>query len=405
VNTENPTNPGTRLRLALLLLFGILLAACGRNPSASSVPTSTPTPTSTATPPPTPTATPLPTSTPIPTIDLIATVWRSEPRVPVLSYHRFTTNPSAVSTAYDMRIVSLRDQLQHLYDNGYYLISLEDWLNGDLRVPTGRRPLLITMDDLFFNNQLALVDGEPDPYTGVGAMWAFSQQHPDFGFHLALFTNLGDKLYANPDDPNWEDDLGEAIAWCLDHGAGVYNHLYTHPRLDMTKLEWIEWEVQMNDDYLRELLRRVGREDLIPNLANIIALPYGMWPATYEGIQILFGYINPEGRPVEAVFEIGSLGLELFMAPPYAEDFDPMHLPRFIADDYAIVYLVVNRDMFPTAEECSLPGVIEALADDPAHLTEHIQQAVAEGRCGTGVYAVSGLLFDARTPEVVQIIP
>ncbi|MCJ7567735.1 MAG: hypothetical protein MUO58_09365, partial [Anaerolineales bacterium] len=181
-------------------------------------------------------------------IHLVATVWEEEPRVPILNYHQFSPGSAEYSTAMKTRLPDLIAHLQSLYDNGYSLVSLEGWLNGDLRVPEGRRPLIIAIDDLFYNNQLLLTeDGDPDPNTGIGVMWEFSQAHADFGFQLALFATLGDKLYANPDFPTWDDKLGMAIAWGFDHGAITYNHFYTHPHLDQIEPRYIVSDARKND--------------------------------------------------------------------------------------------------------------------------------------------------------------
>jgi len=59
-----------------------------------------------------------------------------------------------------------------------------------------------------------------------------------------------------------------------------YNHLYHHPRLDLTNGKDIPSEMQLNDAQLRKDLKSEGREDLIPEIQNIIALPYGSWPPT-----------------------------------------------------------------------------------------------------------------------------
>ncbi len=45
-----------------------------------------------------------------------------------------------------------------------------------------------------------------------------------------------------------------------------YNHFYTHPMLDLTNAQGILWELEMNDKYLRDLLRMADREDLIPRV-------------------------------------------------------------------------------------------------------------------------------------------
>ncbi len=344
--------------------------------------------------------------TPAARVHLVATVWEEEPRLPILNYHQFSPESAKFSTAVKTRLPDLQAHLQSLYDSGYSLISLEGWLKGDLHVPEGRRPLIITMDDLFYNNQLTLTEGgDPDPSSGIGVMWEFSEAHPDFGFQLALFATLGDKLYANPSFPTWEDKLGEAIAWGFDHGAITYNHFYTHPHLDQIEPRHIVWNARKNDEYLRSLLEQVGRDDIIPSLSNIFALPYSVWPTKPISIQLLLAYENPEGLPLQAVMESDFISRAKFLPPPYAPDFDPWHILRIIADHNAIDHLVENSGQFPTAVHCEFEDLDQTRIEDRAFLAGEIRQALKQGRCPEGVYSLGGKVFTASSSGVHLIFP
>ena len=183
----------------------------------------------------TPSLTPLPTETPTPTVTPTATeipfyvdakVYLENLQVPILIYHRFVGDDALeTSTSTKMRYSDFKAQLQSLYDNGYSLVSLQDWMDGTFDVPIGRKPLIITLDDLWFADQLFLEDdGTPSIYSGIGILWAFSQEHPDFGFSAAGFSNMGDKKTADKhvedyffisDGDVWMDRLGLTMAWPL----------------------------------------------------------------------------------------------------------------------------------------------------------------------------------------------
>ena len=94
-----------------------------------------------------------------------------------------------------------------------------------------------------------------------------------------------------------------AIAWCLDHGAEVYNHTYQHVRLDLTDPPGVKSELRRNDLYLRKLLTMIGREDLIPKLGNMLAPSFGNWPDA-NGTYVMEHYTTPEGVPMQAIFGI-----------------------------------------------------------------------------------------------------
>jgi len=253
---------------------------------------------------PNPTAVPAPTHTPTPLEPVLytATVWQEMPQVPILMYHRF--DPHATYN-YTTSLSDFDGHLSTLYEAGFSLVALDDWLQGKIHLQEGRRPLIITIDDLFYADQLSLDEnGQPASYSGVGRLWQFSQEHPDFNFHTSLFYNFGDKGYANMYQngvflvqDGWRQSRAEAIAWGIQHGAIPMNHFYDHPFLNQLSPAEIQWQLEENDRALREALALVGKEKYADRLPNILALPYVVWPATEAGKQILYDYISPEGTP------------------------------------------------------------------------------------------------------------
>ncbi|MDI6770216.1 MAG: hypothetical protein QMD04_11155, partial [Anaerolineales bacterium] len=250
------------------------------------------------------------------------------------------------------------------------------------------------------SNQIALLDdGTPAPETGIGMLWQFYQEHPDFGFHVILFANLGDKLYANPDKPNWQDKLARAIVWCIDHDALVYNHTYSHVRLDMSNANDIKNELLQNDNYLRELLLRAGRPDLIPSLSNYFALPYSIWPTTKAGVDAIKKYTNPEGKPMLGIFEAGFDTTKL-LPPPYSANFDHWHIPRFAATLSSIRTLVQQSNQMPTTTTCDL----DSGNGDSAFIGDQIYLAIQNNNCPVGIYVTDQFIFDATQPADVKLI-
>ncbi len=354
-------------RLTLLILILVLSAsACGGNdPAVSQV---TPLPVATLLAP--PTIVPSPAEKPV---YLKVTVWIEEPRVPMLAYHQLAPDTSEYSTGHKVRASDLRTQLEDLNEAGFTLVAIEDWINGNISVPPGRKPLLISMDDLFFNNQITLgADGVPTTDTSIGIFWQFAEEYPEFGFHLTLFANLGDKLYAEPDYPDWEEKLARAIAWCLDHGAGVYNHTYQHVRLDKTEPLGVRSELRRNDLYLRELLTLIGRQDLIPGLGNMLALPYGYWPDA-NGVYVIKNYVTPQDVAMQAVFVIDNNERAGFVPPPYSPKFDRFKIPRIAARPVTIQYLLDHRDDFPAADSCRLGPLDSTRLSDATYIFEQIE--------------------------------
>ncbi len=385
---------------AVLILLASILTACG---AQSGTPTLEPI-TSTAAQPATAmiTPSPIPSLTPTPTQQpfyLTATVWSSDPIVPVLAYHRFQSG--GISGVTTVRLDDFRAELESLYESGYTLVPLGRWLAGDLRLPAGRRPLIFTMDDAFYRNQIRFnADGTIDPATGLGASYQFSQSHPDFGFSWALFSNLGDKPYIDEKNPLI---LANAIVWCIDHGALVYNHTYTHARLSQTSYTGITWELSANDKRLNQLLTLAGRPDLIAKLGNILALPFGEWPRDPAGENALIHYKNPSGLEMQAVMNIDYIYRPRYMLPPYSPDFHRMDVPRIVATVSAVDYFTRNAAKVPVAQTCKLGPLDPTRSSDANYLADQINQAIQNGSCLQGIYATDRFVFRAQATAVELI--
>lgn len=411
----------------LLLLFFLSITVCAPvGPAAAPLsvvknaaaiqtqPTPPPTAAPTLTLPPSTQTPNLPTP-PIPTLSptenpnfLTALVWKDELQAPVILYHRFLPVGSSESSRTKMRLDEFQQQIESLYEAGYSLVSIEKWLAGDISLPVGRRPLILSMDDLFFADQIYIeADGEPSMRSGLGILWNFSQTHPEFGFSVALFYNLGDKFYGNKKTSTWfnvaegwQDALASAIVWCIEHDAMPYNHTYQHSSLDELDALAIKDELWRNDLEIRRFLKRAKREDLIPRLQNYIGLPYGVWPATKGLTDYMLTYRNPEDKFVGAVFEAGYFYEKRFLPASFMPGFDRLHIPRITTNTHRSIEFLTNyRSQFPVTEQCTLGPVDPALTDDPSYITKQIQKALFFGRCHEGYYRVGRYFFEVKNGE------
>lgn len=346
-------------------------------------------------------------------MSLVATVWKSDPLVPILTYHHFKNDdPIDVSDSMKVKYSDFRIQLQSLYDAGYSLVPLEPWLKGDLSAPPGRIPLVLTLDDAYFADQLFInEDGTPSNRSGLGILWEFYQEHPDFGYSAALFYNLGDKLYGNHmtttwfiQTDGWEEALAKVIVWGIEHNLMPYNHFYTHPKL--TKLDGASmlYQYQQNEKRMQQLLTLAGRPELFDQLGNMIALTYGEWPNTHFMKDYVLGMPSLTRKPLLAVFEIDYAVRAKYMPVPYSEEFDRYHLPRIVANADSLELLVENKDQFPVAGQCTLGQVGISQSNDSQTITELILSAHRTGDCPEGVYALNGRLFRLEGETVSEII-
>jgi hypothetical protein len=333
-----------------------------------------------------------------------ATVWESDPVVPILLYHKFKTNRPSTLTAVSR--LDFVEELEKLNQSGYVTVSLERWLSGDLRLPEGKRPLVLSMDDLFFRNQITLTpEGEPAADTGLGVSWQFYKDNPEFGFHWALFSNLGDKPYGSGSLEEQRIQLAQTIVWCIEHDAKVYNHTFRHANLKSTKGPGVTAELRENDEYLRKLLTLVDRADLIPGLQNMVAIPGGRWPRLGDAQTALYGYTDPDGKKVQAIFNVDYITRPDFMTAPYTKDFDSANLPRMVANLKAVDYLVENKETVPAAQSCKIGPLTEAQSKDVKFLGGQVLAAVQNGQCPQGVYATERFIFSATSERVELIQP
>ena len=408
-----------RVPLTKILIISLALVVTSCQPAtgfeqvATTIPpTRTPTalPTPTLVPSPTATSVPSPTQTPTP-LNLDAIVWVSDPVIPILNYHRFTPNLWDKTSGMVRYLGDLKADLQAYYDSGYSLISLDDLLDGNIRVPEGRRPLILTIDDAYFANQLALNDrGEVSELSAVGAIYQFSQEHPDFGFEIAMFANFGDKHYGSFFTgtwwyvaEGWQQALAETIAWGIEHHVYPYNHTFRHPHLDQVADEVIQPQLAKNDAELREYLALAGHPEYADLLSNYVALPYGSWPVSDRGVDQLISYLDPEGDPVRAVFEAGYEYTPAFASPPFSDGFDPMQLPRMAAIPSVIKLITETAPPFPSAESCTL--TLPSVSADVESITDAIEQSIASGLCPAGVYILEEGVFIARDGKVLPFDP
>lgn len=360
---------------------------------------------------PTPTHRP-PTPTPEP-VRLTATVWEEKPQVPILMYHRFDPGVGASSTRYKTSLADFSEHLSKLYDAGFSLVSLDDWLRGEIHILEGRRPLIITIDDLFFADQISLDEtGQPADYSGVGRLWQFSQDHPEFGFQVSLFYNLGDKPYSNryangnfTVQDGWRRDRARAIAWGIENGALPFNHFYEHPFLKNLEPEEILWQLEENDAALRDALAMIGEEHLAADLPTILALPYVSWPKTEAGKQVLYDYTSPEGAPTAAIMVANEVPLARPAQVPSSPDFDPWRVPRIAASREGIDYILDIAAELPAASQCDLGEFPGESFPNPGLISEQILRLAQSGTCPAGYYIVEGLAFFLQNDQIIQLSP
>lgn len=227
----------------------------------------------------------------------------------VVMYHGIKDNPP-----YHITKENFLKDLNYMYDNGYRLISMSDYLDQTIDIPAGTTPIVFTFDDgLPSTFSMSEVDGElvVNPDSAIGILEAFAEEHPDFGTAASL--------YIHDTTLNFRGDgtVAERLGWLLDNGYELGNHSATHAnfgKLDRIGLikelgQVEEFLVEQGFSYeMRAVTYPFGRK---PD-ESIIDVISG---ADYE--DMVFGY--------DVGFREGPSGI---LYPPSDIRFDPFNAPR-----------------------------------------------------------------------------
>lgn len=246
-------------------------------------------------------------------IDLEAVKPNEAGRIMIVMFHNFVEEYTKGDKQYTTTFDAFEKLLQDLYDSGYRLINLNDYLEGNIDVPAGCIPMVFTFDD-GTAGQFNLIekDGKlvANPRSAVGIMEKFNESHPDFGLKGTFYVNLGNQTFGG------EGTLAERLSYLVSKGFEIGNHTYTHINLAETKsADKIQEELGKNQKKMYELIPGYKLKTFSRPYGNISEnLIQYVIKGSYEGVE----YEN---------FAIMKVGAE--PAPsPFSVKFDPMALAR-----------------------------------------------------------------------------
>jgi len=272
-------------------------------------------------------------------------------RVLILMYHRIGEPESTWQRTPE----NLRGDLERLYDLGYRAVSLEDYLRGDIDLPAGTSPVVITFDDGTQGQFRYLVDEEGntrmDPDSAVGILRDFYTQHPDFGLEATFFVN-GYTPFGQPEF--WQDKLQDIVALGMDLG----NHTYAHANLGNLSAAEIEMQLARCVEHIQKA---------VPGYQPVgLALPFGSLPKPSQRQALFTGEYDGVSYSNLTALLVGSQP-----APsPYSPDFDPSILPRVRASGEYLDRWLEHFEQNPTRRFVSDGDpnqVARPAQDEPAH--------------------------------------
>ena len=194
-------------------------------------------------------------------------------KVPVMMYHGIVNKKNSETAytggnvdkdGYSRTSEAFYNDLELFYQKGYRMISLKDYINGNISTEYGKSPIVLTFDDGNKNNILVKGLDENgniiiDENSAVGILEQFKKKYPDYNVTATFFVTGA--LF---NQPEYNEKI---LNWLVDNGYDIGNHTKTHLNIGKSDASQVQSEIA----YVYKQL-----DGIIPNkYVKIIALPFG----------------------------------------------------------------------------------------------------------------------------------
>lgn len=222
--------------------------------------------------------------------------------VPVLMYHRVF--PGATGD-YDLTPGQFRAELKRLWSEGYVPIRTIDLVSGELDVPAGKYPVVLTFDDSSVEQFGYTKKGDIDRRTAIGILLDFAAKHDGFPALASLYVNQ--RPFNSSDYPKMLRDLHE-------RGFELGNHTLEHRDLRSSSRTEVQRQLALG--------RKVITEAVPDAEVLTLSLPLGIspeparlaWSGMWHGMKYEHqGILLVGWKPASS---------------PFARGFDPHAVPR-----------------------------------------------------------------------------
>jgi peptidoglycan/xylan/chitin deacetylase (PgdA/CDA1 family) len=223
--------------------------------------------------------------------------------VPVLMFHQVVERPRGV---YDQTPDQFRAEIDRLYREGYRPVTAAQLVSGEIDLPAGRSPVVLTFDDSTVSQYAELPDGRVDPASAVGILLEVAARHGDERPVATFYVNAAP--FAGR-----EDHLVSLHALGMEVGA----HTAGHARLDRLDASGVQREMVQG---IRAIAAAVPDADV-----TTMALPLGRHPA--DRTMAHRGTWDGQRYDLTAVMLVGAQP-----APsPHSAAFVPHAVPRILS--------------------------------------------------------------------------
>jgi len=240
-------------------------------------------------------------------------------RVMILEYHRID-HPEERWTRTP---ANFRRDLARLWQRGYRLVALNEYLDGKIALARGLTPVILTFDDSS-PGQFRYVPRDGawviDPDCAVGILEAFERDHPGFGraatFYVLPGADPPNRLFNQP------ELAARKLQYLATRGYEIGNHTLWHANLSRYPEPVVRKQIATAQAWI---------ERLVPGYRlRTLALPMGAYPRELGWATA--GEADGTGYRHDAILKVAGGA-----APsPYANALDPHRLPRIQATESEI---------------------------------------------------------------------
>ncbi len=235
-------------------------------------------------------------------------------QVLVIMYHLFDSE----ETEWTRTPENFRKDIALLKKEGFYPVNVRDLVSGNIDIPAGKSPVVLTFDDSSPGQYRVLENGSIDPNSAVGIM----QAAVDAGGSASpgSFYCLLDVVPKERVIFGQEDRQQEKLRNLVDWGYEVGSHTVTHLNLAKASTQEATKQLAQSQSILENLIGG-GYE------VTSIALPFGEYP---ESDSILK---NGRYEDITYAYTAGLSIKEAHCPSPFSTKFKPLHIPRFRGSD------------------------------------------------------------------------
>jgi peptidoglycan/xylan/chitin deacetylase (PgdA/CDA1 family) len=226
----------------------------------------------------------------------------------VVMYHGIIDNPP-----YHRTEEEFRKDLKYMYDNGYRLISVRDFLDNNINIQAGKTPIVLTFDDALSSTFSLKTDNGnlvPKEGTAVAILEDFAKQYPDFGKTATFYIHVGNKIFEG------DGTVEQRLKWLVENGYELGNHTATHANLANLSKEKLLEEIGKVDKLIKDTVDG--------SIVDSITFPFGKRP-----LELLDYVKNGKYKDHEYSYKVGFReGPSGAFVTPLDINYNPFNAPR-----------------------------------------------------------------------------